>query len=235
MASKAPLTIQNASLKTASVEIQAIVVSGKQMTMGVFRQLQSSALINPDTLEYNGTPWGLVNYFWGDCRDDHFHVVFQKGNELRRSCVYASMPWSKTGDQDREVTQFFGKTINDIARLWAWITFHNRSSELGDGKNIHVQTQRGYHTTIAFSYLELARLNDKIDSQMVWIDKRRELASAIIWPTGEPSDDIVTIETLLEKAIDEYLVVGGRIQKRRDRWTELYHQIEILDQLFIAV
>lgn len=83
------LTTHEASVKTASVEIKALTVSGKQVTLAVFRQLKNEQLIDTYTGKLVGTPWGTVNYFFGDCRDNHLHIVWQKGDELRRSCVYA--------------------------------------------------------------------------------------------------------------------------------------------------
>jgi hypothetical protein len=30
---------------------------------------------------------GKVNYFWGGCEPNHLHIVWQRGDELRQSCV----------------------------------------------------------------------------------------------------------------------------------------------------
>lgn len=85
------LTVHNAELKTAAVEVQTLTISGKQVTLAVFRQLKEEALIADDgTL--NGLPWGAVNYHPDKCGGDsrahlHLHVVWQLGTELRRSRV----------------------------------------------------------------------------------------------------------------------------------------------------
>lgn len=76
-------------IKTAAVEIKTLTLKGKQMTLAVFRQLYEEELIDPTTGQLRGVPWGRVHYFWGDCKADHLHVVWQLGEELRRSCVYA--------------------------------------------------------------------------------------------------------------------------------------------------
>jgi hypothetical protein len=89
------LTVHNASIATATVEIKTLTVSGKQVTLAVYRQLQQERLVNEDgTLA--GVPWGRVNYCseWNlngrnfKCNIDglnHWHIVWQKGEELCRS------------------------------------------------------------------------------------------------------------------------------------------------------
>lgn len=82
------LTAQNATITTAAVEVKALTISGKQVTLAVFRQLKEQPLIGDDgTL--NGEPWGVVNYHPDKCGDDpeHLHVVWQNGSDLRRAAV----------------------------------------------------------------------------------------------------------------------------------------------------
>lgn len=82
------LTTQNATITTATVEVKTLTISGKQVTLAVFRQLREEPVISSDgTL--NGEPWGTVNYHPDKCGDDydHCHVVWQSGGELLRSRV----------------------------------------------------------------------------------------------------------------------------------------------------
>ena len=85
------LNAQNAVIKTATVEIKALTVSGRQVTQAVFRQLREEPLIAEDgTL--NGVPWGYVNYHPDKCDDwrvdhRHQHIVWQRGEGLLRSQV----------------------------------------------------------------------------------------------------------------------------------------------------
>lgn len=82
------LTTQNATITTATVEVKTLTISGKQVTLAVFRQLREEPVISSDgTL--NGEPWGVVNYHPDKCGDDygHCHVVWQSGGELLRSRV----------------------------------------------------------------------------------------------------------------------------------------------------
>lgn len=101
----APLTVHNAEIKTASVEVRTLTISGKQVTLAVFRQLREEPLIAEDgTL--NGVPWGVVNYHPDRCGPaadvaDHLHIVWQQGTELLRSWVDAQPQfkrfWSQPG------------------------------------------------------------------------------------------------------------------------------------------
>lgn len=93
-----PLTVHNAEIKTATVEIRTLAISGKQVTLAVFRQLREEELIAEDgTL--NGVPWGTVNYHpdkcGGDNWPDHWHVVWQRGSELLRAHVDQSAEFDR--------------------------------------------------------------------------------------------------------------------------------------------
>ncbi|WP_328449896.1 hypothetical protein OG780_19410 [Streptomyces sp. NBC_00386] len=102
------LTTQNATITTATVEVKTLTISGKQVTLAVFRQLREEPVISSDgTL--NGEPWGTVNYHPDKCGDepDHWHVVWQSGGELLRSLV------DKKADFD-----FTTATGNRLSRHW---------------------------------------------------------------------------------------------------------------------
>jgi hypothetical protein len=60
---------KEAAIKTVTVDIKVLSVSGKQMTLAVFRQLQPDILIawkegteEPEEFEMTGEVWGYVNY-----------------------------------------------------------------------------------------------------------------------------------------------------------------------------
>lgn len=82
------LTTQNATITTAAVQMNTLTVSGKQVTLAVFRQLREQGVIAADG-SINGIPWGNVNYHPDKCEaaDNHLHTVWQLGSELRRSYV----------------------------------------------------------------------------------------------------------------------------------------------------
>src|SRR5262249_19566459 len=98
------ITTAEATITTATVEVKTITINKKQMTLSVFRQLHQEPVINEETGTFNGLPWGTVNYFWGDCQPDHLHVVWQKGSELRRDCVWAYGGQSEQHAQKRRAS-----------------------------------------------------------------------------------------------------------------------------------
>lgn len=79
------LTVQNAEINTASITIRTLQVEGRQVTMGVFRQLPVEDIVNQNPLSLRGVGWGHVNYMKTYSAD--LHVVWQKGSELRRCIV----------------------------------------------------------------------------------------------------------------------------------------------------
>lgn len=87
------LTVHNATVTTAAVEVKTLTISGKQVTLAVFRQLREENLIGEDG-NFLGEPWGYVNYHPDKCADEkeHLHVVWQRDGDLLRSKVMA--PWA---------------------------------------------------------------------------------------------------------------------------------------------
>jgi hypothetical protein len=83
------LTTHEAQVTTASVEVKTLTIRDRQVTLAVFRQLHREAVIDGRSGEISGVPWGTINYFWKGCGldEEHVHVVWQKGDELRRDCV----------------------------------------------------------------------------------------------------------------------------------------------------
>ena len=82
------LTTHEAQITTVAIEIKALRIGPKQMTQSVFRQLPVADVIDPKTGLVQGTPWGKVNYFWGECQPDHLHIVWEDQHWLYRSCVW---------------------------------------------------------------------------------------------------------------------------------------------------
>ena len=88
------LTVQNAEINTASITIRTLQVEGKQVTMGVFRQIPSEEIIvGADEPTLQGVGWGHVNYLlddyhkYPDIYGPVIHLVWQKGNDLRRTIL----------------------------------------------------------------------------------------------------------------------------------------------------
>jgi hypothetical protein len=102
----ARITVDQAEIHTASVEVKTLTLKGKQVTLAVFRQLQQETLLDADG-SFIGLPWGTVNYHpekgcpsteaemaeVAASKETHLHVVWQKENELRRATVYEPEPY----------------------------------------------------------------------------------------------------------------------------------------------
>jgi hypothetical protein len=82
------VTVDTASIEPATVAINTLTISGKHVTLDVFRQLQHAVLINHDG-SLAGPPWGMVNYHQKSCDklEKHVHVVWQLGDQLRQDTV----------------------------------------------------------------------------------------------------------------------------------------------------
>lgn len=86
------VTVENAQIKTAAVEIKTLTISGRQVTLSVFRQIQEEDIFD-ENLALKGVPWGTVNYFWKeDYTKDKIHLLWQIGKELRR-CILLRKPY----------------------------------------------------------------------------------------------------------------------------------------------
>ena len=83
------ISIENAQIKSASIEIKALTVNGRQLTLSTFRQIPEENLIDCEKMALNGVPWGIINYFWKDNGSEHthWHIIWQKGKELKRCCI----------------------------------------------------------------------------------------------------------------------------------------------------
>ncbi|WUR84507.1 hypothetical protein OG967_39910 [Streptomyces phaeochromogenes] len=210
------LTTLNATVTTASVELNTLTISGRQVTLAVFRQLREEPLIAQDgTL--NGVPWGTVNYHPDKCTDgkEHLHVVWQRGAELRRASVqppagtfheHPLAGWYvhvrvlaglTCDERDPDVRAFARQTQMESARAWvrvAGLRFHSTVSN-----------------ACASAY-ELGLHRDRAMDEM-----RAQLA-------GAPADLDVSAEAL-----------RARLESVATAYTESWRALDQLPQLFIAV
>jgi hypothetical protein len=86
---KRPITAQNVQIHTAVVSIRTLTVEGRQVTMGLFRQLIEEDIISWKTpVSLHGVAWGHVRYLIEDGAETAINIVWQKGNELRRCIVH---------------------------------------------------------------------------------------------------------------------------------------------------
>lgn len=112
------LTVHNAEIRTATVEVKTLAMSGKQVTLAVFRQLRERDLLNDDgTL--NGQPWGVVNYHPDKCADAdaHVHVVWQSGSDLYRDRVYLTETYPRWIEAEAATAWVDAKVRDDALHI----------------------------------------------------------------------------------------------------------------------
>lgn len=84
-----------AALHTLSVTITSLTVSGKQMTLAVFRQLPTCEALKDGVLLQGVAYWGIVRYTIKDQGD--LWLVIEKGGQLYRS----NAAWTLSTDGER--------------------------------------------------------------------------------------------------------------------------------------
>ncbi len=95
------ILVKDAQIKTVSVDIKALTINGKQMTLAVYRQLdQLEPSLDTDIV------WGRVNYCNKECPVilptfrhekkypiEHMHFVWQRENSLYRWTLEKPNKW----------------------------------------------------------------------------------------------------------------------------------------------
>ncbi len=94
------------TIRTTTIEVQAIRIGERQMTLAVYRQIPKRSAFDDGILF--GDVWGRVNYYWGDCSEDHLHIVWSWPYEedeprLFRDCVWPYPFRSPLSDVEQEV------------------------------------------------------------------------------------------------------------------------------------
>jgi hypothetical protein len=208
------LTVHNAEIKTATVEIRTLTISGKQVTLAVFRQLKEAQLVNEDG-SLAGVPWGTVNYHPDKCAADdrHLHVVWQHAEELRRSKVdepnwYRDWFWPESGLSD-ELIQ-----VEYCANDHGWPKWARGRRLPGDSFDSPIFTVDGFSVS--------ANLPDSPSSTWKAVYRRDHECGDL---TKEAR------EALFEELRGEVAEEKARRARMDARWRELGD----LPQLFIAV
>jgi hypothetical protein len=125
------VNIDRATVRTATVQIRALTIDGKQMTMAVFRQLQWADPMEWSELRPRGPLWGRVEYFW---KPDHnecaTHIVWQLGDELRMWCFGHRIP--DPAVQAWHLPELPPVGATEKVRAWrsAWDAAHEKWSKI---------------------------------------------------------------------------------------------------------
>ena len=108
--------VEEAKINTASVSIRQVTINARKMTLSVFRQIMKESIIDSETHELKGIPWGQVNYFWKDNEGD-VHVLWQKGDELRRSVNAHGLITYKMKESARSFRDYSWKEVSQWTGL----------------------------------------------------------------------------------------------------------------------
>jgi hypothetical protein len=233
-----------AVIRTATIEIKTLSVSKRQVTMGLFRQLQQEELIDPETMEFRGVPWGRVNYFWNGSggSEGDLHIVWQKDTELRRAVVTKHLPYHLRTSYDRDI------------RLAEYLSLlPNIERELSALDSLPEGHEHRYHGSPAYnSAVSQAK-------EAMWNcfggDKAKEF-SEIFYRLGSIRSrtspaDIVKLESGVIECLGKEFVgwveienldydgalaaAKNELESLTESWQQRYRELEDLDQLFIAV
>jgi len=111
------LTQRDIDVRDARVTINMLSVDGRTFTPVLFRQIPRRKLIDAQTMELHGEPFGWVHYFWGNCvAGSHLHVVWiDAQGSLWRDCIYpvptrgafAPPEWKAFYEQMQALPQLF--------------------------------------------------------------------------------------------------------------------------------
>lgn len=229
-----------ATVKTASVEVKTLTISGRQVTLAVFRQLELSSLIDPDGPTLRGIPWGRINYHGAqDCEargcGSHIHVVWQEGDELRRDSVPTDLRqnmWWQEDMRDYRELWWCGSVLQvlDIPGSVSLLTKGNGAQVLrvrNGEKNHEVEDRSGRIADSLKGALACSGIVDKEGAD--WQEQARiavrRMAHEVMFDVwGEAG----TAEDVIHKAEDEYKRWG-------DGYNKIVESLLALDQLFIAV
>lgn len=140
------------TIQTLSVTVHALRIGPKQVTQSVFRQLPERRVWDPLTGKLQGTPWGRVNYYWGDCSNNHLHVVWDDDEQLFRDCVYHPEHTKPEGvwrleDTIRQEEEWLARGALFVVALQVWLRGWTLEASTTP-KRVTVQWPSGVRTTI---------------------------------------------------------------------------------------
>lgn len=234
------LTPNNAIVKTATVQINAITIDGRQVTQALFRQLLEEPLIGQDGI-LAGTPWGFVNHHPDGCgtkTPKHRHVVWQRGDELLRARVYVEPDFDKVNrtisngrrSEQATATVLTGRPADLL--LSAMIARWLHSPDAVDRVWTHVTWEKTSGIRVKAAASELAIAADEAYDELRQgrtAARERNLAKSLSALDAEL--EMAGTIKYLQAGVDA--MVADELA-RRERWRTALKGLWELDQLFIA-
>lgn len=247
---KPPLTVRNVAIATASVEIKTLTVSGKQVTLAVFRQLRELPLL-PDEGILAGQPWGIVNYHPDKCAalPEHWHVVWQDGEDLRRSAVEVTPKFDNFWSSDSD--HFVTSCLHDLITTGTTPYFDGNPplERLLSYDGITVDTGHGFRADLALTdagrsalaaWMEVRRHRSQVQKSTGEVplfmssnlQKAEQRFAAALTPL---TAQVTAFEASTDVLYERYTAALTAEQQRRERHVQIRGELAALPQLFIAV
>ena len=227
---------ERVELATFGVTLKALMVDKRQMTMGVFRQLDRGDWLDHETGLERGILWGRVNYFWGDCKKDHLHIVWQQGDKILRDCL-----------KDYADTQHLGQAVNNAVKLVAFILMDNEYPLIEkEGYNRKVTFKNGWwmrgffesdldkfwnEHAIREGHMKYRPATES--EKLAWLRNsvKRERESCLKSVRDETGLEIATVD----EALSAYKNISERLSLLKTNWASAYEKANSSEHLFIAV
>jgi hypothetical protein len=241
------ITTHEATIKTAAVEIKTLTISGKQVTLAVFRQLRrDDTLINLQTGTFQGLPWGHVNYHH-DCESlsyahsvgggssAHLHVVWQRGVELRHAICYAEPHFYGIYLKPAEAEVIALYRVSTLQEgfcpdWWKPPPYGSYYSDRHRLTHIH----RGVKITVNIpedlqqQWNLQAQVTESPNVQWPSYDAAKERTRQALKENGWTETSATKINERISAAVEDYFKGQAAYMRR-------YQELQQLDQLFIAV
>lgn len=246
------ITANQATVKTASVDVRVLTISGKQVTLAVFRQLIEEPLVDTCDGTLAGVPWGKVMYCPGkacslhDRSPGHLHVVWQKGDQLRRAAV---PEWWPDHHECNCMAENYLRAVI-LLRLAEWGSAHPQAGEFAayreegvvcwpDGlwrPGDETWSPRpvvigGRNGNGGWSEWELVERATREPLPGEWPDEWQEEAAASLRDKAR----CLSNTDALARASELYVQSERDFAAGWEAWRKAFATLDALDQLFIAV
>jgi hypothetical protein len=227
------LKVNDVTVKEMTVEVKVIRIGKKQMTQSVFRQLPEESVITPRTGELQGEVCGRVNYHVG-CEgiEEHFHVIWQKGRELRRGIAF--LPWNKMDRSQCFPWSFYDSVMGQLHKRY-FLYLAAKSVAGWEPSDLNWAVGDPIDWTVAST-----RLLDYVDLHALerfWRNRDKGAYDELFWRVKEIGRSLLDERPLLVEgtAYEDMVDIVEEAKPTMMKWRQSYDQLVQLDQLFIAV
>jgi len=226
------INVDQVKLSKVSVDIQVIRVGSKQMTLAVFEQLVRESLIDWETLQLRGIPWGWVNRHNKECgTTNHLHIIWQAGNHLLRDDVYQRSEIPQEIESRKQVK----KALADAAAVYFLEHEHEAEDENGFWKHQRKMLLKEGYVYIRFNKVNFFAFTYEFDVLMAvrrfLLNKNERSRNEVKIILRNKYKKDPNFQELLERVKS---AAYKNIQVRQ-KWEEIYTSLKNLPQLFIAV